>query len=60
MKYMISVREVNSGVVTVNTDCPETAEELAMQEYNNGNVYWDKCECEIVGVERQKSKDIAR
>lgn len=55
MKYVVSVKEVNYGAVTVEANSPEQAKELAEQEYYGGNVYWDNSDIDYLNVQKKKS-----
>ena len=50
MKYRISIKEINLGFVDVEADSVKKAEELALQEYEYGDISWMNSEAEVVEV----------
>lgn len=49
--YMICIEETSYGNIEVEAESPQEAEELAEEQYMNGNVYWGNCEYNIISVE---------
>lgn len=46
--YRISIREVNIGFVDVEAESLDEAQNIALAEYENGDICWTDSECEIV------------
>ena len=60
MKFIVSVKEVNYGGVSVEANSVEEARELAEQEYFNGNVFWKDTDLEYPSVRLEKERGDAR
>jgi len=54
MKYVVSVKEINYGGITVEATSPEQAREIAEQEYFNGNVYWKNTDVDYPDIQKEK------
>lgn len=54
MKYVVSVKEINYGGITVEANSPEQAREIAEQEYFNGNVYWKNTDVDYSDIQKEK------
>ena len=50
MKYRVCIEEINRGFVDVEADSKEEAEELALQEYEHGDIYWTDSKAEVSEV----------
>lgn len=49
--YTVHIEETSYGYVEVEAKSPEEAEELAEEQYINGDIYWGDCVYNITGVE---------
>ena len=59
-KYVVSLKEVNYGSVSVKAENEEEARELARQEYYRGCVFWKDSDMELDSVEREQDRGYER
>lgn len=61
MKYSVKVKEISYGVVEVEADSAEEAEEKAESIYYDGNVVWDNSDVDYtVELLKERKRDDAR
>lgn len=60
MKYEVRIKEHNIGYVTVEADSKKSAEELAYEEYQNGNAFWRDTEIEYEVIQKPRERGDAR
>ena len=59
-KYVVSLKEVNYGSVSVKAESEEEAWDKARQEYYRGCVFWKDSEVELDSVEREPDRGYER
>lgn len=47
MQYRITIKETNVGFVYVEAESLEEAQDLAVDEYENGDINWISSEAEV-------------
>lgn len=57
MTYLISVKEVSRGRISIEASSQEEAERLAEQAYYDGDIYWKDSEMEITEVVSERKRD---
>ena len=51
MNYKVLISEKQNGYVEVNAETEEEAKEKALEEYDKGNVFWNKSEITEIKLE---------
>lgn len=52
MKYEVEIAEASYGIVEIEAENEEEAREKAIEEYHNGNVWWNSGDYEIGNVNK--------
>lgn len=60
MKYLVAFKEVNYGSIMVNANSVEEAQELAEEQYYNGNVFWKDTDLEMTCIKQEPDRGDAR
>ena len=60
MKYLVAFKEVNYGSIMVNANSVEEAQELAEEQYYNGNVFWQDTDLEMTRIKQEPDRGDAR